>query len=271
MHPTAIEWADFTANPVRARSLETGAVGHYCERVSPACANCYAEAWNARTRGGLGTSLPYAPSSRGRLELFLDEAVIAGVRKRRKPARLFWCSMTDVAGDFVEPAWFDEIMRAVVATPHMTHHLLTKRPGRLRELLRPWAPLPPSLWVGVTAEDQRRADERVPALREIPAAVRFLSVEPLLEPVRLDLEGVGWVIVGGESGPGSRPCAAEWVRGVVQQCGAAGVHCFVKQLGDAATSVGERLRLGRKGKDVAAWPEELRVRGWPDRGDVARG
>jgi len=205
MQRSGIEWTDYTANPLRARNRRTGAVGHYCEHMSRGCQNCYAEGWNARTRGGYGTGLPYRPSSLDELELFVDGGVLAEVRGRRKPCRLFWCSMTDLALHVYSDSFRDEVLDVIDATPHITHQVLTKRPEALGAYLaRRYAgrPLPASLWVGATVEDQDQADRRLPALRGIPAAVRWLSCEPLLEAVRLDLDGVRWVVVGGESGAG---------------------------------------------------------------------
>lgn len=156
---------------------------------------------------------------------------------------------------------------------------------------------PSNIWIGVSVEDQKRADERIPQLLKIPAWVRFLSVEPLLGPVKIcqwmyrkttaesfpqfAKQQIDWVIVGGESGPGARPCNVEWIRSVVRQCKAAGVPCFVKQLGsvpkmdvevhcESPALAGLRgvelrpLKLKHsKGGDPAEWPEELRVREWP--------
>lgn len=158
---------------------------------------------------------------------------------------------------------------------------------------RPW-PLP-NVHIGVSVEDQRRADERIPLLLQTPAALRFLSVEPLLDAVDFSQYfgsggvqdrtgptlGISWLIVGGESGPGARPCSVEWIRSIVQQCAAAEVPCFVKQLGanycDAANGVGghqarppsdlvqlTRRLTSRKGADMEEWPADLRVRQMPE-------
>lgn len=276
MNRTNIAWTTFTANPIRARNRATGAVGHVCVMVSAECLHCYAADWNATCRPAgdrlLGTGLPYALSTLDKVDVFLDEGVLADVRRRKKPATIFWCSMTDIAGDFVPDAFIDAILAVIDDKPGFVHQVLTKRPGRLRDhLARRYAgrALPPQLWVGVTAGVQRSADERIPVLREIPAAVRFLSVEPLLEPVWLDLSGIHWVIVGGESTTrkhAARACEVRWLRHVVGQCRAAGVPCFVKQLGDNCRLDGEPLKLGRKGGEPERWPEalaDLRVRQWP--------
>lgn len=134
----------------------------------------------------------------------------------------------------------------------------------------------PNVWLGVSCEDQQRADERIPWLLKTPAAVRFLSCEPLLGAINLtDACGspgyLDWIIVGGESGPGSRPCNVEWIRSIVAQCKAAGVACFVKQLGAKPVNyAGEQLRfLDKKGGDIETWPHELQVREFPQREAVA--
>lgn len=141
-----------------------------------------------------------------------------------------------------------------------------------------WSSAPlPNVWLGTSVEDQAAADTRIPQLLMCPAAVRFLSVEPLLGPVDLDfcgcprihagghLSGLDWVIVGGESGPGARPCDVEWVRSIVRQCKAAGVPVFVKQLGAKPSDGNEGIKLrSRKGSDPSEWPEDLRVREWPE-------
>jgi protein gp37 len=275
MQRSGIEWTDFTVNPIRARNRETGAVGHYCEHDGPECSNCYAETWNSRTRPAgnqlHGTGLPYRPGSLDRLELFLDDDVLSEVSRHRKPARFFWCSMTDLASSFVPDAWLDRLMGVVREKTDLTHQILTKRPDRLRDYFDGRGEtLPPNLWVGATAGRQDRAGEKLPPLLEIPAAVRFVSAEPLLGPLDLTpwLGRLHWVIVGAESGPGSRPAEVGWVRSLVRQCQAAGVAVFVKQLGKYVRdeAAGRRLPLkmrDRKGGDPAEWPEDLRVREYP--------
>lgn len=138
----------------------------------------------------------------------------------------------------------------------------------------PW-PLP-NVWLGVSAENQEAADERIPILLDTPAAVRFVSAEPLLEAVDFDSpvlrhhyrpgHTIDWIIIGGESGPGARPCNVQWIRSIVQQCREAGVPCFVKQLGARAVGLPRPspgdvvVRRDRKGGDPTQWPEDLRVR-----------
>jgi protein gp37 len=189
-----------------------------------------------------------------------------------------------------------------------TFQVLTKRPERMRDfvtrlrwdgerlhLAEPGSPFPPGslasvleqIWLGVSVEDQQRADERIPVLLQTPAAVRFLSVEPLLGPVDLTpwlySDKVGWVIVGGESGPGARPCHLEWVRSIVRQCKAASVPVFVKQLGsrpegyvwvpsaerpgDGTDSCVSLRVFDRKGGLPHEWPADIRVREFPGGAD----
>jgi protein gp37 len=173
------------------------------------------------------------------------------------------------------------------ALPVRLANAVARRTG----LLRPKWP-PPNVWLGVSVEDQSAADERIPLLLQAPAAVRFLSCEPLLGPVDLrrvstgmclglpmadgsrwlgSKPGIDWVIVGGESGPGARPCDVAWIRSIVEQCQVAGVPVFVKQLGAVPVcvdgdSIWDRFQLGvrhPKGGDPDEWPEDLRVREFP--------
>jgi protein gp37 len=117
----------------------------------------------------------------------------------------------------------------------------------------------------VTVENQAAANDRIPKLQQTPAAIRFLSCEPLLEPIRLpDLTGIDWVIVGGESGPGARPCAIEWIEGIVEQCQSAGVSVFVKQVGALPMFGGKRYSVSdRKGGKMEEWPRSIQIRQMP--------
>lgn len=322
---TAIQWTSETWNPLRAIT-GAGKGGWHCERVSPGCQNCYAERQNMSAWAAGGTGLPYNRKSREQVSIFLDAAALAKPLRWKKPRRVFVCSMTDLFGEWVTDEMLNRVFAVMAWTPHITYQVLTKRPERMREYIQTgigvesrW-PLP-NVWLGVSAEDQERADERIPVLLETPAAVRFVSAEPLLGEVTLtrDLlwratpcrDGCGcerpedadvndcacggeccvgeafiyrppdlhWVIAGGESGPGARPCNVEWIRDVVAQCREAGVACFVKQLGARPYSSredegpNERLTLDnarwqfhlrdRKGGSPEEWPEDLRVREFP--------
>jgi protein gp37 len=303
VNKTPIEWTDFTVNPFRFRNLETGKVGHHCTKISPGCKNCYS---GKMQTGPYLSGLDFIAENKPKGEFFLDENALQQVLRRRKPARIFWCDMTDMFLEDYPDEWIDRCFAVMALTPHLTHQVLTKRADRLLHVMtkvirtQKFWPLP-NVWLGVSVEDQQRADERIPLLLQTPAAVRFLSVEPLLGPVDLDSErvdgahalgcgddtcrtkhrgtcrGVDWVIVGGESGPGARPCDVAQVRAIVQRCKAAGVPVFVKQLGripftqhivHSATSE-EWICLNlkdRKGGNPEEWPADLRVRETPSTG-----
>jgi protein gp37 len=146
--------------------------------VSPGCANCYSHALNGR----FGTRLPYNKRSEDQIDLFLDMRPMEAIRRLREPdQRIFLCDMTDLFGEFVPSEWIDRLFGAMAAADKQTFQVLTKRPGRMAEHLagRPSGPLP-NVWLGTSVEDQAFADERIPALLRAPAAVRFLSVEPIL-------------------------------------------------------------------------------------------
>lgn len=243
-----IGWTDETWNPVRG-----------CSRISEGCRNCYAEAVAARFSGlapdgrplayhGLARMTPSGPRWTGALRL-VPERLEDPVRWQR-PRMVFVNSMSDLfhesLGFDVVQAVFDVIFRA----PRHTYQILTKRAKRMAEVLRfvrtptglKWEDGPSkNVWIGVSAEDQANAEERVPRLLETPAALRFLSVEPLLGPVDLSpwlgpaqlargvRPGVDWVIVGAESGPDARPMDLDWARAVRDQCARAGVPFFLKQ------------------------------------------
>jgi protein gp37 len=231
----------------------------------------------------------------------------------RRPRRVFVNSLSDLFHPEVPDAFIAQGFQVMAAAPRHTFQVLTKRPGRMASLLprlpdlinandlalveerarvTTW-PLP-NVWLGVSVEDQRAADLRIPTLLKTPAAVRFLSCEPLLGPVDLGLAicrqtapsyghgltltivhlggccaralrgaALHWIIVGGESGPGARPMDLAWARSLVEQCQAAAIGVFVKQLG-RAWSQAAGLGTGHGG-DPEHWPEDLRVREMPDR------
>jgi protein gp37 len=233
---SGIEWTDATWNPV------TG-----CTKVSPGCDNCYAETFAERWRGTPGH--PYEAG----FDLTLRPERMDQPLRWTKPRRVFVNSMSDLFHDDIPDDFIASVFAVMALTPRHTYQLLTKRHARMRSLLSnpdfkaavalaalsfddailsgPW-PLP-NLWLGVSVEDQKWADIRIDALRETPAAVRMLSLEPLLGPLdSLDLTGIGWVIVGGESGPGARPMHPDWVRSLRDQCTSAGVPFFFKQWGE---------------------------------------
>ncbi len=292
---TKIEWTDSSWNPIRARNRETGKVGWYCEHATPGCEHCYSEAFNRR----LGTRVAFKRQNRDKVEIFLDEKILYEPLRWKQPSRIFVCSMTDWMADFVEDTWISEILRVVEACPQHTFQTLTKRAARQRQYFGDLALPFENLWLGVSCEDQARADERIPLLLDTPAAVRWVSAEPLLGPVDLsywlspnrliERPALDWVIVGGESGPGARPFRIEWARNIVAQCRMAFVPVFVKQLGAVpiieddppfnggfpdGTHFGNRtgrtelnglhvLLRDRKGGDPLEWPSDLKVREYP--------
>jgi protein gp37 len=225
---SAIEWTDATWNPV------TG-----CTKVSPGCKNCYAERLASRLqamgnrRYSNGFAVTLHPDQ---LELPL---------RWRQPRQIFVNSMSDLFHESVPNEYIRRAFHVMVKAHWHVFQVLTKRAGRLAELAAdlPW---PSNVWQGVSVENVRCAS-RVAHLVKVPAAVRFLSVEPLLGPIpALPLEGIDWVIVGGESGPRHRPLRSEWVRDIRDQCVQADVAFFFKQWGGRTPKAGGRLLDGRE-------------------------
>ncbi|MFO1082851.1 MAG: DUF5131 family protein [Reyranellaceae bacterium] len=220
---TRIEWVDHTFNPW---------IG--CTRVSPACDNCYAAA--VAHRRGWARFEPGAARRRTAAETWrqpLRWNRKAAARGRR--AKVFGPSLGDPFDAEVPPAWREDYLRLIEATPWLDWILLTKRPQVAVKLFRQ-RPLPANLWPGITAETQKMLELRAPPLLSLPATRHVLSAEPLLE--RLDLERLpgrfGWVIAGGESGPRARPSHPDWFRALRNQCQATGVPFFLKQWGEWA-------------------------------------
>ncbi|MGW7355141.1 DUF5131 family protein [Streptomyces sp. NPDC054802] len=282
---TAIEWTDATWNPT------TG-----CDRVSPGCDNCYALTMAKRLKG-MGSAKYQRDGNPGTsgpgFGVAVHEDTLTEPLHWKNPRRVFVNSMSDLFHAQVPDAFIAEVFAVMARTPQHTYQVLTKRHGRMRSLLsRPtfrdnlahlttaW-PLP-NVWLGVSVEDQERADLRVPALLETPAAVRFLSCEPLLAPVDLEqavipmggerghgltasyvhaggccrkLHGLDWVIVGGESGPGARPMRADWARSLRDQCGERSIPFFFKQAG--AVLAQDWGCTDRKGHRPSEWPDRF--------------
>ncbi|RJE86409.1 phage Gp37/Gp68 family protein [Paracoccus onubensis] len=259
-----IEWTHHTFNPW---------IG--CQKVGPGCDHCYAEAWDARglqqreTRWGPHAARTRTSAANWRKPLAWDRAAaVAGERRR-----VFCASLADVFDNHASilPEWRADLWELIAQTPNLDWMLLTKRPGNIGNML----PVPfdferlyPNVWLGCTVVNQEEADRDVPKLLAVPAAIRFLSMEPLLGPVDLRhwigvepvlpgasthlsadgyerqdigggiIDGLDLVIVGGESGPGARPMHPEWVRSLRDQCYAAGVSFHFKQWGEWVTAKG---------------------------------
>ena len=326
-----IEWTDVTWNPViGCAKVSAGCKNCYAETMAARVALMQ------KAQGKQSPYLRVVDVERRRWNgraVFLPERLGEPLRWC-KPRRVFVNSMSDLFHEDISFEQIAAVFGVMAATPHLTYQVLTKRPARALKFFRwvsdqgehsvwvlvdaatscgaedaRWMKHPPSDWrwplpnvhIGVSVEDQAAADERIPLLLQCPAALRFLSVEPLLGPVDIGLmgtlpqsiaplytmayESIGWVIVGGESGPGARPCKVEWIRSVVEQCRAAGVPVFVKQLGARPTFPlhtvddlpADHLRMtkrdgrwhlvdmrDRKGADPGEWPDDLRVQEFPE-------
>lgn len=333
---TKIEWCDHSWSPWRGcTKVSAGCANCYAETLSkrnPAVLGQWgkgkprvlAKNWSDPVkwdREASRKSCGYCSFEEAEGEL-IKQCRRCAVRPRVFP------SLCDPFDEEVPIEWLARFLQLIHDTPNLDWLLLTKRPenwlNRIEEVKRyalrkgnPPRPhedaaaaalaghwsvgdYPINVWIGTSVEDQIRADERIPALLKIPARRRFLSVEPMLEPVDLSMwlpngeadgdttakhnyehpeDSIHWVIVGGESGPGSRPCNVDWVRSIVAQCAASGVPCFVKQLGahpigrwtesPDKSGLGEGWPAGLKinhpkGGDPAEWPEDLRVRQFPE-------
>jgi protein gp37 len=228
---TGIEWTDATWNPV------TG-----CTKVSPGCAHCYAETFAERFRG-----VPGHPYENG-FDLQLRPERLELPLEWKRPRLIFVNSMSDLFHPGVPDEYVARVFRTMEKAKQHTFQVLTKRPERAA-LLAPDLPWPDNVWMGTSVENQRWTC-RIDALRQVPAAIRFLSCEPLLGPLELELGGIHWVIVGGESGPRARRMRPEWAEDIRDQCLAANVPFFFKQWG-AYNAEGRRVGKGRAGRMLA--------------------
>lgn len=327
MSDTSIQWTDKTWNPVRG-----------CSVVSPGCVNCYAmkQAHRFSSEGkayaGLTKQTSAGPQWTGRVAL--AENQLLEPLKWKHPTRVFVNSMSDLFHESMPDEWIDQVFAVMALSTQHTFQILTKRANRMRAYfadavtreriadvigfnhgnqdtarsvlggqfdLAPRVRWPlTNVWLGVSVENQKYADERIPLLMQTPAAIRFISAEPLLEPVSLhppadkafqllsryyskegfDASGsqpeakrnttlfpkLDWVIVGGESGNGARQFDVAWARSILKQCAAAKVACFVKQLGKqwAGAQPDNGQPWDRKGGVMDEWPSDLRVRQFPN-------
>jgi protein gp37 len=266
---TKIQWTGETLNVT---------IG--CVKVSDGCENCYAipEAWmrmhnpNPKTAAAFAGTVEKKPDGTldwtGRINLLEDR--LDQPRHWRKPRKIFVNSLSDIFAARVPTPFVTKLWELMADTPRHSYQLLTKRPERIARVLEKVhadlgldQPLP-NVWMGTSIEANnlaRRADH----LRQAPAAIRFLSVEPLIGPLpSLDLTGIDWLIVGGESGPRTRvrPLQLDWVRDLIESSRKAGAAVFVKQLGNVWAK--ENGAADKKGGDPDEWPEDLRVREYPN-------
>jgi len=223
--PTRIEWTDETWNPI------TG-----CTPISAGCAHCYAQRMSLRLAGRCG--YPKAPHS---FDVTFHEDKLRQPLKWKKPRRIFVCSMGDLFHIDVRPQWLEDIFAVIKRCQQHTFQILTKRPGKMKTWFEWYGSIPENVQLGTTPENQAMADLRIPILLQIPAAVHFVSIEPMLGPVKLfgfcsptwgklpPSAFLHWVIVGAETGPGARHMDLNWARSVRDQCQAAGVAYFFKK------------------------------------------
>lgn len=255
MAKTKIDWADTVWNPV------TG-----CTKISEGCRNCYAERMSKRLAGRCG----YPKAKPFNVTLHPDK--LEEPLKWKKPQRIFVCSMGDLFHKDVPFEFIAKVYRNMALADHHIYLILTKRPARMLQFIKwyrensavegvcgiTFTTAYSHVYHGVTAENQQAADERIPLLLQIPAAKRFISIEPMVGPVDLfwgtqhlhhhkggvEIREIDWVILGGESGPKARPLHPDWVRSVRDQCQAAGVPFFFKQWGEWAEVVVGRIKNG---------------------------
>lgn len=221
---TSIEWAHHTFNPW---------IG--CTRVSPACDHCYAAAINHRFRGknwGAGAPRPRTSETNWTQPLIWDRAA-ARVNTRR---RVFCASMADVFDNEVPQAWRDDLFTLIRQTPHLDWLLLTKRVGNVQSMLpADWGTGYPNVWLGITVVNQNEVDRDIPNLQRIPAALHWLSMEPLLGPVTFNaqlLRLIRWIVVGGEAGAKARAMHPQWAIQIRNQCATMGMAFLFKQWGE---------------------------------------
>ena len=243
MASTSIEWTDCTWNAL------TG-----CTKISPGCANCYAERMSTRLQ------LMGQPNYRNAFALTLHPHMLDLPIRWKKPRKIFVNSMSDLYHKDVPEDFIRQVFDTMVRADWHQYQVLTKRADRLEEL-SPRLPWAPHIWQGVSVESAAYT-HRVDHLRRTAAHIKFLSIEPLLGPIPgLDLTGIHWVIVGGESGPRSRPMLAEWVAEIRAACERQNVPMFFKQTGE---KLARQLKLkSKKGGDAAELPDDLRVRQFP--------
>jgi protein gp37 len=309
-HPDGRVTPGYSVNPIIAFNIETGKRGWFCTHASEGCRHCYAEAINRR----FGNGLAYTAQNLSKVRFELKTNELESVLRKKEPAKIFTCDMTDIFHEAISDDILNRLFTILESQDRHIIQILTKRAERAAKYLGwRWGEgrIPKrNIWIGVSCEDQKTANERIPQLLQTPAAVRFISAEPLLGPIDLrhvkdpnpaielpgealtfnalsrkggialhDGAGLDWVIVGGESGPSARACNLNHVRSIVEQCKAASVAVFVKQVGarpygnlltlaghDHPTELNIIRLTSKKGGKPEEWPEDLQVREFPHQG-----
>jgi protein gp37 len=314
MSQTTIAWTDRTENPL------TGCTEVRVKGAKESeCDNCYARVASASPRLQQFEKYHGVVNEKGRWtgQINFTPKVLDDLLRIKKPQRIFMPSMSDLFHLGVKDEWLDQIFATIALTPHLTYQILTKRPERMLKysqrdfygcIMKAFDMLPKDLvikapkpsyrqtwplsnvWLGVTSGTQKAADERIPLLLQAPAAVRFVSVEPMLEPMTLTclhyagitnidcltgqhgvnypLQGTGnkinQVIIGGESGTNARPFELAWARSLIDQCREAGTKIFMKQVGSNAFYEGKPFKTkSRAGSDPSEWPEWAQIQEFP--------
>jgi protein gp37 len=270
MQPTEISWTNFSSNPIRAKFADRK--GWQCVRVSEGCRNCYAATLNGR----FGTKLDYTAANAKKVEFVLDEKELERWQKLPKDQaknKVFVCDMTDIFQEDVPDWMIERVFQAMRTAPWWTFQVLTKRPKRMKISMSafPQKYVPLNVWLGVSAENQSAANQRVPLLQATNAAVRFISYEPALGPVDFEpflrdadefprVTGrIHLIIAGGESGSAARPAHPDWFRRVRDLCTARGVAFHFKQWG-AFTPYAQDV-LGNKGIHLDFYGHRRDVKG----------
>lgn len=273
MQRTSIQWTDYSWSPIKWRHKETGKSFHFCTHVSEGCKNCFSETLNK----SFGTGLDYTAPNERLVEPWISE------KEMKQPRRLcvegdkvFVMDMSDLFHYMITDGMILDVMKVIKDNPHITFQVLTKRPQRMWRFMSYYFPEPlPNLWLGVSVENQQAAETRLNWCLDTWSAVRWVSVEPLLE--RVDLRPwlssggdtyLDWVVVGGESGPKARPFYLSWARDIISQCRDTDTAVFIKQMGSNAWDSDENgewrmTYKDKKGGDWNEWGCDLQKREMP--------